>query len=81
MTNSMTIDTVLHFMEALITGASKLGFVILTFAVSLPLVFLVDGGSAGTALLMPVFAPLGDFAGIDRAVVLTAWSTAGGWLT
>ncbi len=81
MTNSMTIDTVLHFMEGLITGASNVGFVILTFAVSLPLVFLVGGGSAGTALVMPVFAPLGDFAGIDRALVLTAWSTAGGWLT
>lgn len=47
-------------------------FVLLTFAVSLPLVCLVGDGSAGTALVMPIFAPLGDFAGVDRALVLTA---------
>jgi len=27
-----------------------------------------------------VLAPLGDFAGVDRSLVLTAWSLAGGWL-
>ena len=29
---------------------------------------------------MPVLAPLGDFAGIDRALVITTWSAAAGWL-
>ena len=29
---------------------------------------------------MPVLAPLGDFAGVDRALVLTTWSAAGGWM-
>ncbi len=34
----------------------------------------------GTALAMPVMAPLGDFAGIDRSLVITTWAAAGGWL-
>lgn len=80
MTNTKTIDTVLHAMEGLVTGTSNILFVALTFIVSLPLSFLVGGGSAGTALTMPVLAPLGDFAGVDRALVITTWNAAAAWL-
>jgi uncharacterized ion transporter superfamily protein YfcC len=80
MTNTKTIDTVLHAMEGLVSGASSVMFVTLTFVGSLPLSFLVGAGAAGTALSMPVLAPLGDFAGVDRAMVITTWSAAGGWL-
>jgi uncharacterized ion transporter superfamily protein YfcC len=80
MTNTKTIDTVLHAMEGLVGGASSVVFVMLTFIGSLPLSFLVGGGAAGTALTMPVLAPLGDFAGVDRALVVTTWSAAAGWL-
>jgi uncharacterized ion transporter superfamily protein YfcC len=80
MTNTKTIDTVLHAMEGLVTGASSVAFVMLTFVGSLPLSFLVGGGAAGTALTMPVLAPLGDFAGVDRALVITTWTAAAGWL-
>ena len=80
MTNTKTIDTVLHAMEGLVAGASSVAFVMLTFVGSLPLSFLVGGGAAGTALTMPVLAPLGDFAGVDRALVITTWSAAAGWL-
>ena len=80
MTNTKTIDTVLHAMEGLVTGASSATFVMLTFLGSLPLSFLVGGGAAGTALTMPVLAPLGDFAGVDRALVITTWGAAAGWL-
>jgi uncharacterized ion transporter superfamily protein YfcC len=80
MTNTKTIDTVLNTMEGLVTGTSNMVFVGLTFLVTLPLSFLVGGGSAGTALTMPVLAPLGDFAGVDRAVVITTWNAAAAWL-
>ena len=80
MTNTKTIDTVLHAMEGLLTGASSATFVMLTFLGSLPLSFLVGGGAAGTALTMPVLAPLGDFAGVHRAMVITTWGAAAGWL-
>ncbi|MDD7911985.1 hypothetical protein PUV47_18795 [Pseudovibrio exalbescens] len=78
MTNTKTIDTVLHTMEGLTAGASSSVFTLVIFLVSMPLAFLVGGGSAGTALVIPVLAPLADFAGIERSLVLTAWSTAGG---
>ncbi len=80
MNNTQTIDTVLNAMEGLVAGTSSVGFTVLTFFAALPLAFLVGGGSAGTALVMPILAPLGDFAGIDRSLVLTTWSAAGGWL-
>jgi uncharacterized ion transporter superfamily protein YfcC len=80
LTNTRTIDTVLNSMEGLVAGTSSMVFTALTFAVSLPLAFLIGAGSAGTALVMPIFAPLGDFAGVDRSLVLTAWTAAGGWL-
>jgi uncharacterized ion transporter superfamily protein YfcC len=80
MTNTKTIDTVLHAMEGLITGTSHMVFVALLFIVTLPLSFLVGGGSAGTALTMPVLAPLGDFAGVDRALVITTWTVSSAWL-
>jgi uncharacterized ion transporter superfamily protein YfcC len=80
LTNTKTIDTVLNSMEGLVAGTSSYVFTALTFAVSLPLAFLIGAGSAGTALVMPIFAPLGDFAGVDRSLVLTAWTAAGGWL-
>jgi uncharacterized ion transporter superfamily protein YfcC len=80
MTNTKTIDTVLNAMEGLVTGTSNVLFVALTFLVTLPLSFLVGSGSAGTALTMPVLAPLGDFAGVDRSLVVTTWAAAGGWL-
>jgi len=81
LTNTQTIDTVLHAMAGLVSGLAPVGFTLLTFTVSMPLAFLTGGGgSAGTALVMPILAPLGDFAGVDRSLILTAWSAAGGWL-
>jgi len=80
MTNTKTIDTLLHAMEGLVTGTSSVAFLMLTFVGSLPLSFLVGGGAAGTAFTMPVMAPLGDFAGVDRALVITTWAAAAGWL-
>jgi uncharacterized ion transporter superfamily protein YfcC len=29
---------------------------------------------------MPILAPLADFAGVSRAVVVTAWQAASGWM-
>ena len=80
LTNTKTIDTVLSAMEGLVTGTSSVVFVALMFIVSLPLSFLVGAGSAGTALTMPVMAPLADFADVDRSLVVSTWMAAGGWL-
>lgn len=32
------------------------------------------------ALAMPILAPLGDFAGVDRSLVVTAWNVGSRWI-
>lgn len=80
LTNSKTIDTVLNSMEGIVDGRSSIVFVILLSIVSVPLAFLVGSGSAGMALVMPILAPLGDFAGVDRSLIVTIYNSIGGVL-
>ena len=79
-TNTQTLDTVLNAMQGVIGGTSAAVFIILLSIISLPLGFLVGSGSAGMALVMPVLAPLGDIAGVDRSLVVTTYNAIGGWL-
>lgn len=81
LTNTKTLDTVLNAMEGFVTGRSEIVFVMLLSIAALPLSFLVGAGSAGMALVMPILAPLGDFAGVDRSLVVTIYSAVGGWLS
>lgn len=80
LTNTKTIDSVLNAMEGVVSGASEAVFVLLLSVVTIPLGFLVGSGSAGMALTMPILAPLGDFAGVDRSLVVTTYNAIGGWL-
>jgi uncharacterized ion transporter superfamily protein YfcC len=78
--NTQTLDTVLNAMEDFVSGRSEVVFVLLMALVAVPLGFLVGSGSAGMALVMPVLAPLGDFAGLDRSLVVTIYNAIGAWL-
>lgn len=80
MTNTQTIDTILSGMEGFVSGKSSGVFILLLALVSVPLGIFVGSGSAGMALVMPVLAPLGDFAGVDRSLVITTYATMGAWL-
>ncbi|KOV70875.1 hypothetical protein ADK64_00110 [Streptomyces sp. MMG1121] len=53
--------------------------VIVTVAVWL-LAFLIPSTSGHATLAMPILAPLADFAGVSRAVVVTAGQAASGWM-
>jgi uncharacterized ion transporter superfamily protein YfcC len=48
------------------------------FLINLPLAFLVPSTSGHAALAMPILAPLADFAGVSRAMVVTAYQSASG---
>ena len=48
------------------------------FLVNIPLAFLVPSTSGHAALAMPILAPLADFAGVERAMVVTAYQSASG---
>ena len=79
MNNNEIIDTVLHSMEGVVDGLSSSMFVVGIFLVNLPLAFLIPSTSGHATLAMPILAPLADFAGVDRALVVTAWNAASGW--
>ena len=73
MTNTQTLDTILHAMEQLITGASAAAFAVAAMVVNIPLAFLIPSSSGHAALAMPLLTPLADFAGVGRPLTITAW--------
>lgn len=78
MTNTETLDTILHAMENLISGASAAAFAVVTVVVNMPLAFLIPSSSGHAALAMPLLAPLADFAEVSRTTTITAWITGHG---
>ncbi|WP_399924044.1 YfcC family protein [Streptomyces kanamyceticus] len=78
MNNSKITDTVLHSIEGVVEGTSSGLFAVIVFLVNLPLAFLIPSTSGHATLAMPILAPLADFAGVSRAVVVTAWQAASG---
>jgi uncharacterized ion transporter superfamily protein YfcC len=73
MTNTQTLDTILHSMEQLVSGSSAAMFSFLTIVINIPLGALIPSSSGHGALAMPLLAPLADFAGVSRATTITAW--------
>jgi len=80
MKNAYMTDTILHWMENAVSGTSAGWFAIIAFIVNLPIAFLVPSSSGHAALVMPILAPLADFAGVSRAIAVTAFQTASGFV-
>ena len=78
MNNSQITDTVLRSMENVVSNTSSAVFGVAMFLVNIPLAFLVPSTSGHAALAMPILAPLADFAGVPRAMVVTAFQSASG---
>jgi uncharacterized ion transporter superfamily protein YfcC len=80
MRNAYMTDTILHWMENAVSGTSTGVFAILAFIVNIPIAVLVPSSSGHAALVMPILAPLADFAGVSRALVVTCFQTASGFV-
>ena len=80
MNNAVITDTVLNALEGVVDGTSSGVFGGLMFLLNIPIAFLVPSSSGHAALAMPILAPLGDFAGVDRSIVVTAYQSASGWM-
>jgi len=80
MNNASITDTVLHFLEGAVSGLNSGVFAVVMYLVNIPLAFLVPSSSGHATLAMPIMAPLGDFAGVSRAMVVTAYQSASGWM-
>jgi len=80
MNNSMITATVLHSLENTVEGTASGVFGALLFVLNIPLAFLIPSSSGHATLAVPVLAPLADFAGVSRAMVVTAYQSASGWM-
>jgi uncharacterized ion transporter superfamily protein YfcC len=80
MKNAYMTDTILHWMENAVSGTSKGWFAIIAFLVNIPIAFLVPSSSGHAALVMPILAPLADFAHVSRATAVTCFQSASGFV-
>jgi uncharacterized ion transporter superfamily protein YfcC len=78
MKNSSITDTILHWTESTVTGTSSGLFAGLLLILNLPIAFLVPSSSGHAALVMPILAPLSDFAGVPRSISVTGYQSASG---
>ncbi|MCG9789926.1 YfcC family protein [Vibrio mediterranei] len=78
MDRGMITDTILNSAEHIVTGLSSIVFVNVMFFLEILLSFLVPSTSGLAVLTMPIMAPLGDFAGVGRELVITAYQSASG---
>jgi uncharacterized ion transporter superfamily protein YfcC len=80
MKNTFITDTILNWMEDSVSGRSSFAFAELAFIVNLPIAFLVPSSSGHAALVMPILAPLADFAGVSRSIAVTLFQSASGFI-
>jgi uncharacterized ion transporter superfamily protein YfcC len=70
--------TVLHWGEGMLEDMGSVLFTNLSFLFYLPLSFLVPSTSGLATLSMPIMAPMADFAGVGRDLIITAYQSASG---
>ena len=78
MTNTLTLGTLLHSMEQLVTGTSAGFFVVVTEVINIGLAMLIPSSSGHATLAMPLLAPLSDFANVSRPLTIIAWISGHG---
>ena len=78
MNDGSITDTVLHWGEEALSGATPIVFVLLVYLIYLPLTILIPSSSGLATLSIPIIAPLGKFAGVGGDLVVTAFQSASG---
>ncbi len=73
-------DTILAGAEGFVAGLSEFAFINAMFGIQILMSFLVPSSSGLATLSMPIMAPLADFAGVGRDLVVTAYQSANGWV-
>ncbi len=71
-------DTILHAGETTLSGLPKTAFILVMYWIEVGMSFFVPSTSGLAVLSMPILAPLGDFAGVKRELIVTAFATASG---
>lgn len=78
MEQGLIADTILHSAEQSLANLGDLAFINLMFLIELGMSFFVPSSSGLAVLSMPILAPLADFAGVGRDLVVTAYQSANG---
>jgi uncharacterized ion transporter superfamily protein YfcC len=71
-------DTILHLGEQSLSGLSNVMFINVMFGIEVLMSFFVPSSSGLAVLTMPIMAPLADFSGVGRELVVTAYQSANG---
>ncbi|MFC3616768.1 YfcC family protein [Lutimaribacter marinistellae] len=80
MDDGQITHTILNALEGVFGGLGEIAFINTMFGVNIILSFLVPSSSGLAVLTMPILAPLSDFAGVGRDLVVTAYQSASGWV-
>ncbi|KFD22606.1 MULTISPECIES: YfcC family protein [Tatumella] len=78
MDNGMITHTLLNAAEHMVSGLPAVIFINVTWLIEVVLSFLVPSSSGLAVLSMPVLAPLADFTGTGREIVVSAYQSASG---
>lgn len=78
MNNGYITDTILYWGEKALTGVGSIAFMTVTYLLYLPLSFLIPSTSGLATLTTPIMAPLADFSGVKRELIVTAYQSASG---
>ncbi len=71
-------DTILHWAELSVAGLGEVAFINVMYWLQVLLSFFVPSSSGLAVLSMPIMAPVADFAGVGRDLVVTAYQSANG---
>ncbi|MCE8019438.1 YfcC family protein [Halomonas sp. MCCC 1A11036] len=71
-------DTILHWSEERVSGLSNVAFINVMYWLQIMMSFFVPSSSGLAVMSMPVLAPMADFAGVGRDLVVTAYQSANG---
>jgi uncharacterized ion transporter superfamily protein YfcC len=71
-------DTILHAAEGTVAGLPAVAFINVIYWIEVGMSFLVPSTSGLAVLSMPILAPVADFAGVERSLVVTAFATGSG---
>jgi len=78
MENGRIADTILNASAETLGELSNVAFIASMFGIEVGMSFFVPSSSGLAVLSMPILAPLADFAGVGRDLVVTAYQSANG---
>lgn len=71
--------TILHWGEMGLENVSSSVFAVLAYIFYIPMSFLIPSTSGLAAATMGIIGPMGEFAGVSKDVIVTAYQSASGW--